>query len=539
VTEQQPRFGELAPASAYGPAPVPPRRRRRRSRWIVVGLAVAVAVAVVAAVAIVRQVDRDPAPGLTQRFTQPIEWRDCSDGYWCGDIDVPIDWQDPGSKSARVALIEHRPKGTPTGTILVNPGGPGESGVDLVGSDVTNAVDDAIASRYDVIGFDPPGVGYSSAVKCYGAAGTDAYLYGILPGTIGSATWIRADEKRQSRYGDACRKKTGDLLAHIDTTSAARDMDLIRADLGEKKLDYLGYSYGSYLGTVYAGLYPERVGHFVFDGADDPWVDTSSGGSGDGVVDQAVGFEGDLKAWAKACVAGDEKATGAGSCPLTGTPDQAMTQIAALLARVQKTPEKNADGRLLGSATLATAISSALYDTSEWPSLAAALRGVRAGDPATAFRLADEYNGRSPKGTYYDNSSDALTAISCLEGGGDPDLTDLRKEAAELRKKAPVLGIYQAYGDLTCDEWPVAPVAFPAPVTAEGAAPILVVGSTGDPATPYAGAKALAAQLSSGHLLTYVGEGHTIYDKGVPCIDSAVDAYLQHGTVPAAGTRCR
>ncbi|AMM19022.1 hypothetical protein AX769_01275 [Frondihabitans sp. PAMC 28766] len=224
--------------------------------------------------------------------------------------------------------------------------------------------------------------------------------------------------------------------------------------------------------------------------------------------------------------------------PLTGSADQGMAEVTALLNRVQSTPEKNSDGRMLGSATLATAISSALYDTSEWPDLASAFRGVQAGDPKAAFALADEYNDRSPKGKYYDNTAEAFNAITCLEDGGDPDMGDLRKQAIELKKKAPVLGVYQAYSDLVCDEWPVQPIAFPKPVTAPGAAPIVVIGNTGDPATPYSGAKSLAKQLDSGHLLTYVGEGHTIYDKGNTCIDAAVDAYLQHGTVPAAGQRC-
>lgn len=511
----------------------------RRRRRLLIGAAVLVILAVVAVLGVVRSLAADPAGPLADRFTKSIAWQHCGGQYYCGEIEVPIDWSNTSSKSARIALIEHRPKAKPVGTIVVNPGGPGGSGVDFVGSSVRNAVDSAIAKKYTVIGFDPRGVGYSSAVKCYGAAETDDYLYGILPGAIGTKEWIAADRKTQTAFGRACQSKTGALLAHVDTQSAARDMELIRRDLGEAKLNYIGYSYGSYLGTIYAGLYPKRVGRFVFDGADDPWVDTSSGGSGDGLVDQAVGFEGNLRAFVAACVAGEKKATGAGSCPLTGTADQGMSQVSALLDRVDDTPEKNADGRILGSATLATGISSALYDTSEWPALATALREVQAGDPKAAFALADQYNDRSAKGEYYDNTAEAFQAINCLDGGGDPDLADLRKQAKLLEKKAPVLGPYQAYSDLVCDSWPVQPVSFPAPVTAKGAGPILVIGNTGDPATPYAGAKALARQLSSGHLLTYVGQGHTIYDHGNSCIDSAVDAYLEQGRVPADGTRCR
>lgn len=535
------------PSNPWGTDPRDGDRRRRRKRRILIAVSGALAFVVLAAVGIVHfglggvagLGGGDQTKALEARYTQPIDWQDCGDQYYCGSIDAPLDWSNAASKTLHIALMEHRPKATAKGAIVVNPGGPGGSGVDFVGGSVLNAVDKTIAASYDVIGFDPPGVGYSSAVKCYDAAKTDDYLYGILPGTVGSAKWIAADTKAQKAFGAACQKNTGDLLAHVDTASAARDMDLIRADLGESTLDYIGYSYGTDLGTIYAGLFPKRVGHFVFDGADDPWFGNSSNIADDGTVQQAVGFEGDLKAWMTACLAGQKKATGSGSCPFTGTVDQGMDQVKALLDQVQKTPLKNSDGRELGSATLATAISSALYDTTEWTALASAFRGVQSGDPKAAFTLADEYNGRTSKGKYYDNTAEAFQAITCLDDGGDPSATDLRKEYDALKSKAPVLGVYEAYGAVTCNEWPVKPVAFPAPVTAKGSGPILIVGNTGDPATPYAGAKALAKQLADGHLLTYVGEGHTIYGKGVSCIDTRVDSYLEHGTVPAAGTRCK
>ncbi|RKR76370.1 alpha/beta hydrolase [Frondihabitans australicus] len=553
-------YGQQQPGTPYGQNPYgqnpygqsqdnpwgpPPPRRRRPSRRLIIGLAGALAFVLVAVVGVVSfglvgsGNDTATAKALEARYTQAIDWQHCSGQYYCGAIEAPLDWSSTSSKSIRIALIEHRPKtGEAKQSIVVNPGGPGGSGVNFVGSSVLNAVDKTIASKYNVVGFDPRGVGYSSAVKCYDAANTDTYLYGILPGAIGSKTWLAAQTKAQKKYGEACKTNTGDLLAHVDTTSSARDMDLIRADLGASKLNYIGYSYGSYLGTIYAGLYPGKVGRFVFDGADDPWYGDASGISDDQTVQQAVGFEDDLKSWMKACLAGSAKAVGSGSCPFTATSVTAgMDDVQAMLAKVQKSPLDNSDGRKLGSATLATAIFSAMYDTSEWPALTKAFAGVQAGDPKAAFALADAYNDRTSSGKYYDNTSDAFLAITCLDDGGD-SLSDQKKEFDALKKKAPVLGVYESYGAITCNEWPEKAVAAPAPVTAKGSGPILILGNTGDPATPYAGAKALAKQLDNGHLLTYVGEGHTIYGQGVSCIDTRVDSYLETGKTPAAGIRC-
>ncbi|GAA4686836.1 alpha/beta hydrolase [Frondihabitans cladoniiphilus] len=525
--------------------PNPPASERRapripRSLLVVLALVLALVVGIAAAVAgtatahlATGTISSSTASSLEKKYTAPVEWTHCGGSYWCGSIQAPLDWSDSSTSSIHLALMEHRPSGTAQGDLLVNPGGPGESGVDLVGSDVSNAVDSAVSSKDNVIGFDPRGVGYSSAVKCLDAKGTDQYLYGILPGAIGSSEWLAADRANAKTFASACEKNSKGLLAHVDTASAARDMDLIRADLGDPKLDYLGYSYGTYLGTIYAGLFPTKVGRFVLDGADDPWAET-----GGGIVAQTSGFEGDLKTYVTACLAEKKEAVGTSTCPLTGTVDQAMTSISGLLSSVATTPLKAKDGRMLGASTLATAIVDPLYSTAEWPDLTTLFASTLHGDPAEAFTLADDYNERSPKGTYETNTTEANTAINCLEGGADVSTGEMRKEAAQLTKAAPVLGPYEGYTDVTCDEWPVKPLAFPAPVTAPGAGPILVLGTTGDPATPYAEAKALAKQLSSGHLVTRYGQGHTAYDLGNTCIDTTVDAYLVHGTVPSHDPLC-
>jgi pimeloyl-ACP methyl ester carboxylesterase len=470
---------------------------------------------------------------LRSYYEQKIDWQSCGKPYECAYIQAPLDWSDPGGRSIHLALIKHPASGKRVGALLVNPGGPGASGTEMVGDGWENAVDSAVSKRYDVIGFDPPGVGESSAVKCGGAKGLDAYLYGTVPGTIGSASWIEADKAKSVAFAQACKRDTGALLAHVDTITAAHDLDLIRATLGEKKLDYLGYSYGTYLGTVYAGLYPENVGRMVFDGPDDPWY-----GSGGGSDSQAAGFDDDLDVYLKSCLRNDKEAVGTRVCPFTGSFADASHTVEHELAAAGEHPIDNSDGRKLNAATLATAISQAMYDTSSWPELTDMFTQVAERKSTVAFELADEYNDRNSNGTYQDNLNEASQAIDCLEDGSSIDLRYDATELSQLRKSAPILGQYQSYSDLICAGWPYGPTPFPDPIHASGAAPIVLVGTTGDPATPYSGAVALAKQLDSAHLVTFHGEGHTAYDEGNACVDNAVDGYLIDGTVPAKGLQC-
>jgi pimeloyl-ACP methyl ester carboxylesterase len=474
---------------------------------------------------------------LRPYYRQAIAWAPCGGGYQCGDISAPLSWLDPGGKSIRLALIKHDATGKSIGSLLVNPGGPGGSGVEFVGSGVGNAVDGLIESSYDVIGFDPRGVGASTPVKCFTPKQEDDYLYRPTVGAIGSTAWVSDQRHRADLLAKACAKNTGSLIAHVDTISAAHDMDLIRSALGEQKLNYLGYSYGTYLGTDYAGLYPSRVGRMVFDGADDPWSG-SGPSSGGGNASQVQGFEGDLDLYLASCIADDARAVGSGACPFKGSLAAAEEQVSHLLAAADKTHLRNFDGRELDSATLATAIETPLYNTVQWPELTAMLAEYRRGDAHDAFVLADEYNGRNSDGTYDDNSVFANLAIGCLESGSLYDLNDDAFELQQFRRAAPILGEYAAYGDLACSGWRYGPTPFPKPISAAGTGPILVVGTTGDPATPYFEAKALAAQLDGGHLVTFHGEGHTAYDEGHACVNAAVDAYLLRGVVPARDPDC-
>ncbi|NEM90317.1 alpha/beta hydrolase [Galbitalea soli] len=557
--------------------PPPPRRPRiRRSTLITIG----VVVAVVSTSTVLSKVVGDaagsfeaaPASAIsaeTQPFyTQKLHWNHCDSGLLCTTVSEPLDWFRPSGPRIDVALVKHPASGTRTGSLLVDPGGPGGSGTAMIEDSVLDAVDSTIARHFDVIGFDPRGVGASTPVTCYDSAGMDRYLYGILPGPIGSDRWIAADIARARAYSESCAENTGHLLAEVDSISVARDMDVIRAALGESRLNYLGYSYGSYLGTLYAGLFPTRVGRFVFDGAEDPWsgssddtpaglspfegdedmVDTQSLGSGQTPdvaarpahpdTSQAVGFENALRSFVSACTHSRRIATDGRRCAVHGTVDQGMGEIKALLGRVAAHPLRASDGRLLGDATLAVAITGALYTTDTWPDLNDALRAAARGRADAAFSLADDYNDRDESGRYEDQSTVAGHAVDCLEYGSEFNVIEMRQAAEQFVHDAPVLGIYEAYGDADCAYWPYGPSFFPTPIHAPTAGPILVVGTTRDPATPYEDAVALSRQLRSAHLVTFDGDGHTAYAKGNDCVDGAVDDYLLHGALPAADPHC-
>jgi pimeloyl-ACP methyl ester carboxylesterase len=485
-------------------------------------------------------------------YHQSIAWKTCHSDLECGTVSVPIDWQKVTSASIRIALVMHHASNASIGDLLVNPGGPGGSGVEFVEGGMDGVVTNTIADQYNVIGFDPRGVGESQPVTCFDAAGTDNYLYGIPPGAVGSATWIAAERKISRQLEAACEQHTGPVLAHIDSISVAEDMDVIRAALGQSKLNYLGYSYGTYLGTLYAGLFPDRVGRFVLDGADNPWGDSadSSGDDGsnsdvagvtpdvDGAVEQTVGFEDSLTTYLKACLAGSDDATGSEKCPFHTSLSSATSQVEALFASVEAHPLVAKDGRKLGGATLATAIDESLYDSTDWPDLTRMFIQLESGVTTQAFHFADDYNDRKYDGTYYDNGDFANLAITCLEDGHDVDLKFDAREATELRKVAPMIGTYAAYGDLFCSGWKFGPAPFPNPIHAKGSGPILILGTTGDPATPYQDAQSLAAQLDNGHLVTLHGQGHTAYDLGDECIDTTVDKYLLLAEVPKSDPEC-
>ena len=467
------------------------------------------------------------ASDLEPFYSQVLHWKSCAETFQCTTATAPMDWKDPAKDSIKLALIRKTASGTSLGSLLVNPGGPGASGVDFIKDSLSYAVDSKLQQNYDIVGFDPRGVNQSSAVKCYqNPASMDAYLFNISPHPFGSDGWIADQEAANEKFGQDCLKYTGDLLGYVDTVSAARDLDLLRAILGDKKLNYLGYSYGTLLGATYAELYPKKTGKLVLDGALDP--NTTSF---DVSATQAKGFESALRAYIADCETGKD-------CPFKGTVDAAMNTIRSLLDRLNASPIRASDGRELGSASMTTAIILPLYNKSNWPYLSDLFTSVMQGDADYAFQLADNYYGRNADGKYNDNSTEAFIAINCLDyATGDTSDASLRADAAKLTAIAPVLGPQLAY-DTSCMQWPFKSTRDRVAIAAKGSAPIIVVGTTNDPATPYVWAQNLAKELQNGHLVTYHGQGHTAYNKSNSCVNNAVDNYFVNGTVPKTDPEC-
>lgn len=457
-------------------------------------------------------------------YGQTVEWSVCGD-LECATIAAPLDWDDPALGEIELALTRQRAlSGEEVGSLLINPGGPGASGVDFVRDSMSTAVTPALEEAYDVIGFDTRGVGASTAVRCFDAAEMDAYLFDIPENARGTDAWEAELEERNAGFAAACEANSDGILAHITTVDSARDMDLIRAVLGDSELHYLGYSYGTFLGATYAELYPERVGRLVLDGAIDPSIPSIEVGE-----IQLTGFESALRAYLADCLQTSE-------CPFRGTVDEATADLAALFARLDRTPLPASDGRMLGADTMVTATLLALYSEDSWDFLTIAIEDVLQGSPDVAFLLADAYYGRVD-GEYTDNSQEAFIAYNCMDYPDDATPEEEAAAEARLAVEAPTFAPY-AIGPDTCASWPYPATGTRGVLTADGAAPIVVVGTTNDPATPYEWAVSLADQLSSGVLVTREGEGHTGFNKGNACVDAAVEGYLIDGVVPADGLVC-
>lgn len=472
------------------------------------------------------EIGADVAADLRPFYEQRIDWTDCGAGLEKATVRAPLDWAHPDAGEIQLAIVRQRATGgEPLGSLLVNPGGPGGSGFDFIAQSIDFAVSERLQERYDIIGFDPRGVGASSAVQCLEAPRMDEFLYAIPTHERGTPEWEQELEERNTAFAEACRANSDGVLQHIATDQSARDMDLLRGVLGDEKLTYLGYSYGTFLGATYAKLFPDRVGRLVLDGAIDPGVSGTDVGT-----TQALGFERALRSFMSSCLAGE-------GCPFDGTVDQAMSDLAALLAAVDRSPLPAADGRELGADSLMTAIIAALYAEANWPYLTDALAGALQGDATTAFLLADFYNGRE-NGEYADNSTEAFHAYNCMDYPLDETQAELDAADALVAREAPTIAPYWS-GPSICEVWPFPPTGVREPIAAAGAPPIVVIGTTGDPATPYDWAVSLADQLESGVLMTFEGEGHTAYNGASTCIDQAVDAFFVDGAVPRDGLTCR
>lgn len=470
-------------------------------------------------------VPEDVDASLEPYYSQVLRWDQCGE-FLCATAKAPLDWDDPSADEIDLALIRQPAKKEKIGSLLLNPGGPGVSGYDTVAGSIDIAVTGAVQDSYDIVGFDPRGVGRSTAVSCLEPKELDRVIYGVPRSTRGSDAWITGQNELTHAFGQACLTTTGALLANVDTPSTARDLDMLRAALGEEQLDYLGYSYGAYLGTIYAGIFPEKVGRLVFDGPIDPSLSESQIS-----LAQAGGLETALRSYLTACMP-------AATCPFQGSVDDGMATVRAILDAVSKNPIPSTDGRTVGVDTLLIAIAAPLYSAETWPALDTLFTTVLAGQVDFALTIVDGYYGRTPEGDYTGNLFEALRAVKCLDYPAQNNVALMKEQGKALVAAAPHLGPYLAYSDLSCLSWPFHSDNVPAPVAAMGAAPILVLGTTNDPSTPYQWAVSVATQLESGILVTRQGDGHTAFNKGNACVDATVEQYLIEGAVPAADVMC-
>ncbi|OKK18455.1 proteinase [Streptomyces sp. CB00455] len=471
----------------------------------------------------------DPA-ALRPYYEQKLSWRECGvPGFQCATMKAPLDYANPGSGQdvdIAVARRQATGPGKRLGSLVVNPGGPGGSGIGYLQAYAGIGYPAPVRARYDMVSFDPRGVDRSSPVECLTGPEMDKYTQvDQTPDDAAERARLVASFKE---FAAGCQKRSERILPHVSTVDAARDMDLLRGVLGDEKLNYVGASYGTFLGATYADLFPARVGRLVLDGAMDPTrsaVDLNR--------DQTEGFETAFTAFAEDCAKQPD-------CPLgKGGPEAMAARLKDFFRKADAQPVPSGDAdRPLGEALATTGAIAALYDESAWPQLREALTAAMNGDGASLLSLADSYYERGPDGKYA-NLMFANAAVNCLDqppAFAGPE--EVQSALPSFEKASPVFGTGLAWASLNCTYWPVKATGTARPLTAKGAAPILVVGTTRDPATPYKWAQALAGQLESGTLLTYDGDGHTAYGRGSDCIDTSINRYLLEGKAPADGKKC-
>ncbi|UUU24786.1 alpha/beta hydrolase [Streptomyces sp. DSM 40750] len=488
----------------------------------------------------------DEAKGDDEDLTaQKLSWKTCEapsesqgggpapspladgDAWQCATMKAPLDWDEPDGDTIPLALIRAESSGAKSrriGSLVFNFGGPGLSGVKTLpsfGEDYAN-----LRTRYDLVSFDPRGVGRSAGIECEDDEELDEYFQqDATPDDASERTEFLDNTKT---FNSACEKNSGKALPHVRTTDAARDMNLMRQVLGDDRLHYFGFSYGTELGGVYAHLFPKSVGRAVFDAVVDPTKTAEQGSLG-----QAEGFQLALDSYARDCVA---KAEG---CPVGDTEQDVEDRITKLLSDLDGEPITGAFPRDLTESDARTGIAQALYSQDLWPYLTEGLEQAYGGDGRLLMLLSDSLNGRSENGEY-SNLTAANISINCADDKPRYTTEDVEARLADFRTASPVFGEWLAWSMLSCTDWAVAGAADRPDVRAPGSAPILVIGNTGDPATPYEGARRMVGALGEGVgvELTYKGQGHGAYGSGNACVRTAVDGYLLTGKVPKAGTVC-
>jgi len=456
-------------------------------------------------------VDRIPVPpSLKGKIT-----------FGCATVSVPLDYGHPGGRHIDIQLFRvHDSDNTNgLGSLLVNPGGPGASGVELA-IGLLGEISPRVLARFDLVGFDPRGVGLSSPIECLSDQQKDDFN-AFSPDVLTQSGFLQA-KTMATQIASDCSSKYGSALAFYNTVDTARDMDLIRQAVGDQKMNYLGFSYGTELGSIYAHLFPDRVRVAVLDGAVDPTLDDIAS-----FANQVQGFEQAFDQFAASC------SRSPSSCPGLSAPRQTTLQV---VAAAQATPLSTGQNRRLTSSLALTGVIEALYSQSQWPTLARAISAARSGDGSGLLHLADEYYQRSSDGTY-SNLIDANLTIGCNDAKPGPTDTQIRQTAQQWDQQYPLFGLWSAASLFSCQQWQPDRTPVPLPV-AKTPVTVLVVGNLHDPATPYAGAKHLAAAMGNARVLTWDGEGHTSYLQGSSCVDNAVNTYLLTQELPAVGRVC-
>lgn len=454
-------------------------------------------------------------PGTPAVSPQQPTWGACEEidaaaNFQCATLSVPLDYAKPAGAKIGIAMVRLPATGSAgrLGSLVLNFGGPGGSGVGTLIS--AAGAFPVLGARYDLVSFDPRGVDRSAGVKCLDDKAFEAWL--ATQPSLDVMTETRLD----TQFAQACQRNSGPVLPYIGTVNAARDMDAMRAWLNEPKLTFLGFSYGTHLGAVYATMFPQRSGRMVLDSAVDPSIGTLEMNR-----TQILGFQKAYEEYLADCAAN--------GCPFDGDP-----AVLGLLETLTKEPLK-VDGRLVTADTARAAIAEALYSRLTWPLLTQSISDAVKGDGSGLLTLADSYDGRRPDGTYTSLQA-SLRAITCADTTDRPSVEEAEALARDLMKKSPIFGL-EAAGAGSCSVWPVPGENSNKRIDATGSEPIVVVGVTNDPATPYQWAPRLAEQLRTGVLVTLKGEGHGAYGQST-CVDAVVDNYLINGKAPENGTVC-
>ena len=446
----------------------------------------------------------------------------------CTTVSVPVDYAKPDGAQAQLAVIKVPASGRRLGVLMVNPGGPGASAVDTVADMGGDLAGSPILQQFDLVGIDPRGVGHSTPqLRCRSDAQFDAYR--TQPMTDYSPAGVAQIEGVLRDFAGECLTNMGpDFLANIGTAAAVRDMDAVREALGEAQINFLGFSYGTQLGALYADRYPDRVRAMVLDGAVDPSLDPITES-----VNQMAGFQQAFDKYAADCAQDAE-------CPLGTDPAQFVTRYHQLIDPLAGRPAATSDPRGLSYQDAFTGTVSGLYSPRYWPYITSGLLGLARGtDPIDLLLLADDYQQRDRNG-HYSNRQDAFTAIRCVDSAYPTDPAAWADADRRIRAAAP----FSAYGGFTgyaprdiCALWPVPPTPVVGTATSPGPGKVVVVSTTGDPATPYQAGVDLARQMNAS-LITFEGSQHTVVFNGDQCIDTSVVNFLIDSVPPPAGLRC-